>query len=56
MTILITVNNGQPIPLMLYFTNISIRKYCQNIDDWTKAGLDAHAVTANAGPDQMPHV
>ena len=43
MAVLIEINNGEPGTFdvvsfyYLIFKNISIRKYCQNIDDWTQA-------------------
>ena len=45
MSILIEINNGQPISLMwytfvlLFFRILALENYCQNIDDWTQARL-----------------
>ena len=45
MSILIKINNGQPMPLMwytfilLFFKILALENYCQNIDDWTQAIL-----------------
>ena len=53
MTIIIEINNGQTIPLIwflfysLIFQNISIRKYCQNIDVWTQANYTCAKILRN---------